>query len=705
VLQNKTTLNLFFIFTNMKNTNPICKTSFLIYLIILCCNAKSFAQTFTGIGDTIPDTGVPIQFSINVNGLSPNSLSSIHGLKTICLNINHSYVGDLRARIISPDGTGFSLFSQVGGGGQNFVSTCFDSSATSSIASGSAPFTGTFRPIGNIGNVNNNQNGNGIWKIEMTDLGAVDTGKLINWSLTFAANAPTPWVLTSNIPIVVIHSNGNTISSGAKVNASMKLINNVSGINSVNDPGNEFEGNIGIRIRGSFSASLPQKPYLIGLYGASPGVDTNVSMLGMPSESDWILQATYNDRAFVRNKLMYHIWREMGHYGARSKYCEVVVDNEYLGVYLLMEKIKRDGSRVDISKLTSIDTVGDKLTGGYIFSHDYYENGWSSNYSPDSCTNRFYDFNYIYPKATNIVPKQENYIKNFIGDFENRIYGTNVNDSTLGYKPKIDMPSFVDYMLANEMAWNGDGYKKSMYFFKDRDSISPKMQAGPIWDFDWALKRMPWTPADYSGWYYSTPPCDGDVLFLPWWNVMMQDTIFKNMSRCRWEHHRQHSLHIDTINAYIDVQVNYLQQAQQRHFNTWQTLGNGTGTPEQTPYPTSLTEEIDTLKSIIKKRILWIDANLQGNCDTIVLPSIITSSGSIQFSIFPNPTKGNVVIKSNTSFTEINILDIAGRSMIAEKFKPIKSKSINLSNVPNGIYFVEIRQQSQMNVYKIVKEE
>jgi subtilisin-like proprotein convertase family protein len=676
-----------------------------IFAILFSLGIK--AQTYSGLGDTVPDTGIPIQFSINVSGLVQSNLNGIHGLKTVCLNITHPYVGDLKAKIISPDGSSFSLFSQVGGGGQDFIGTCFDSSATTSIAAGSAPFAATFKPIGNIGHVNNNQNGNGIWKIELADVASADTGKLVNWSLTFAANAPTPTIVNTNIPLVVIQSNGNNISQGPKVLANMKIIDNgIGNLNNIADIGNVYSGNIGVRIRGSFSASLPQKPYSVELYGNTTNIDTSISLLGMPAESDWILQATYNDRSFVRNKLMYHIWDEMGHYATRSRYCEVIVDNEYMGVYLLMEKIKRDDDRISISKLQPSDTTGDQLTGGYIISHDYFENGWGSNYSPLSCPTRFYDFNYIYPKVQNIVPQQGNYIKNFFDDIENRLYGTNPNDSLLGYKAKIHLNSFADYMLANEMAWNGDGYKKSMYFWKDRDSVDKNLHAGPIWDFDWALKRMPWTPTDYSGWYYKVNPCDGDVLFLPWWDIMMKDTIFENVSRCRWEYHRQHSLHFDTINSYIDQQAAYLQQAQVRHFNAWQTLNTGTGTPELTAYPTTLAIEIDTLKSTIKQRILWIDANLGGNCDTLIAvePSGIHEKEILSLKVSPNPTTEAIQIHSTILIDKVCIVDITGKQYYVESIKPNKYFSLKVDNLSNGIYILKAYSNNQLLTNKFLKQ-
>ncbi|MCJ7450051.1 MAG: CotH kinase family protein [Bacteroidales bacterium] len=118
---------------------------------------------------------------------------------------------------------------------------------------------------------------------------------------------------SSNLPIIIINTQpGEIIMDEPKITADMKVIHNGgASLNYVTDPGNVYTGKIGIEIRGRYSASLPQKPYGIetrDLYGNN--LDT--SLLGLPSENDWILLANYNDKTFLRNFLAFEIFSEMG---------------------------------------------------------------------------------------------------------------------------------------------------------------------------------------------------------------------------------------------------------------------------------------------------------------------------------------------------------------------------------------------------------
>jgi subtilisin-like proprotein convertase family protein len=178
-----------------------------IFLFLLIFYNLSFSQTYSGSGGIITDNQQVVEFSINVNGLPQNSLNSTFGVTQVCLNISHTWNSDLNVWLVSPDGTLSNLFSGIGGDSDNFTNTCFSQSATTSIVSGVAPYNGTYKPQETIGNVNNNQNGNGIWKLRILDTYPQDEGNLISWNITFGPNAPTPFVFTSsNLPIVIINT-------------------------------------------------------------------------------------------------------------------------------------------------------------------------------------------------------------------------------------------------------------------------------------------------------------------------------------------------------------------------------------------------------------------------------------------------------------------------------------------------------------------
>ncbi len=683
--------------------------------IILLLSLQVQGQTFSGTGGSVPDAAPGGYFDLPVTGLSSTTLTHAFGLVRVCININHTYDGDLEAKLIAPDGTVVSLFTNIGGGGDNFTATCFDSVSTSpGIGSGTPPFTGTFLPEGCLGNINNGQNGNGTWRLFVQDDAASDTGIVVDWQLTFGSNAPTPFAMSTDLPLVMLNTHGQTILDGPRIFANMKVIDNGTGmLNHSTDPGNVYDGTIDISIRGASSASYPQKSYVLTTYQADSTTDSNVVFFGMPSEHDWILLSGYNDKSFIRNTLMFRLFNSMGHYATRTRHCEVMLNGEYMGVYIFMEKIKRDANRVNISKLRVQDTTGDQLTGGYIFEHNFPYPGWTTHYAPDSCNTRFYEFKYSYPSGDSIRPQQASYIQHVVDTLENRLYGPLPIDPVWGYRPKINSSSFVDYFLCNEMSWNNDGFKKSMFFHKTRDSHDPTLHAGPIWDFDWSLKRMPWTPTDVSGWMYTAEPCTGDVLFLPWWKIMMTDTVFQNEVRCHWEYFRQHAFSNDSIDHYIDSMALLLNQAQARHFSRWAILGINVGTPEAPPFATSYQEEIDTMKAIIQRRLVWMDANLPGHCyvpynpDTTTSISIIKTQVSGGVACSPNPATNSFTVSCNgVKATSIKVYSQIGQLVYVQQV-PANATDINIdcTRWSSGLYLVSVQQVNQPPILiKVIKQ-
>ena len=345
------------------------------YLIIILyfLPLLSFSQTFSGTTGLITDDNQPNEFTTVVSNLVAPALNDNLGLVTVCLDITHTYDSDLVVKLIAPDGTTIVLFSGIGGGDNNFTNTCFSQSTGTSISTGIAPFTGTFKPFESLSNMNNNQNGNGVWKLVIIDTLGQDIGILNSWSITFGSNAGVPPAIfsESNLPIVLIETNGQEIVDEPSIIADMKIISNGNGMtNHVEDVANNYNGKITIEYRGNFSQLLPQKPYKIETKDAM-NVDLDVSLLGMPAEHEWVLIPNYNDKSLVRNALASKLFADMGHYASRNQFCEVVLNGNYQGIYLFMEKIKRDPNRVAIAKLQPNENTGLNLTGGYIIKSDY----------------------------------------------------------------------------------------------------------------------------------------------------------------------------------------------------------------------------------------------------------------------------------------------------------------------------------------------
>lgn len=437
-----------------------------------------------------------------------------------------------------------------------------------------------------------------------------------NYSPTPSWFQPPLIFTTSNLPIVVISTNGQTIVDDPRIVCDMGIIDNGFGIiNSINDPFNDYNGKISIEYRGSSSQTFPKKPYALETQD-SIGNNNNVSLLGMPVENDWILYAPYSDKALMRNFLTFDLGRKMGHYAPRTVYCELVINGDYKGVYILMEKIKRDKDRVDIAKLDADDLAGDSLTGGYIIKVDKYTGtggvDWLSDF-PNISGGLLY-IQYHYPEAAVLQPQQLNYIEQYVDSFEYALNGLNFADTSIGYAKYIDVNSFIDFYIINEISKNIDGYRLSTYMHKDKQSKGGKLTMGPFWDFNLAFGN-----ADYcnggitSGWEVNGG-CGGNNPF--WFERLLDDTIYENKLKCRWEYLREKSFHQDSIFNVIDSMALYLNDAQLRNFQQWPTLGNYV-------WPNfyvgnTYQDELNFFKNWIGDRLLWIDNNLGGNCYEIL---------------------------------------------------------------------------------------
>jgi subtilisin-like proprotein convertase family protein len=667
----------------------------------------SHAQTYTGGSGPVSDDGLVNDFNLTVAGLSPTAINTTHGLISICFDITHTYDSDLNIHLVAPDGTEINLVSGAGGSDDNFTGTCLEQTAATSIGTASAPFTGTFKPQENLGNMNNGQNGNGVWKLRIVDTYPADVGFVNSWSITFGNSAPAPFIFnSSNLPIVVINTGGSAIPNEPKINATMGIIYNGPGMtNNITDPHNNFSGNIGIEIRGAFSASLPQKPYSIETRDAM-NVEADVSLLGMPAEHDWCLIANYNDKVFMRNTLAYQLFDDMGHYAVRTRFCEVMLNGSYQGIYILMESVKRDNNRINVAKLETTENTGIDVTGGYIIKNDYWNgsDSWLLNYHPVDHPTFDVRLVYDYPKPVNITAQQKTYLQTFINDLETALYSPNYDDPVNGYRKYMSTNSFIDYLIVNELARNNDGFKKSSYFHKDIDPLGglAKLKAGPVWDFDWAWKDI-WgcsifEATDGSGWAHHINDCNPDVNSTGWYVRMMQDTSFQNDLRCRWENFRNTILSDASLNNYIDSVALYLNAAQSRHFEKWGNLGTNTGAPEVQGDPGTFSANITMFKNWISLRLAWLDANIPGNLVNCGFTGIEETSALSTFSIYPNPANTHFSILCDDRIVLAELYDMTGKKVMAG----IKASTIDVTDLPEGIYFCRLQTDKGVLTKKLV---
>ena len=166
---------------------------------------------------------------------------------------------------------------------------------------------------------------------------------------------------SSNLPIVVVTTE-DEIPDEPKIEGTIGIIYDTNGgINSINDSFNYHSSNLAIETRGNSTQGFDKKTYSLELRNLADE-DTSVNLFGMGGEEDWILHAMVIDKSQVRIPMSFHLAQRMGQYASEFKYVELILNGDYRGIYILVEKIKRDDDRVDIAKLDEDDLAGDSLT-------------------------------------------------------------------------------------------------------------------------------------------------------------------------------------------------------------------------------------------------------------------------------------------------------------------------------------------------------
>ena len=562
-------------------------------------------------------------------------------------------------------------------------------------------------------------NGENVFAVQVHNVGLNSSDMSSNFYLTFGISddsqfysSPPSWFQgpivfgESNLPLILIDTYGAEIPDEPRISAYMGIINNASGINHIEDEFNDYDGHITIEKRGNSSQWQDKTPYRIETVDAQ-GENNNVELLGMPEENDWVLYAPWQDKTMIRNVLIYQLSNEIGRYAPRTRFVELYLNGEYRGIYVLMEKIKRDGSRIAISKLNPDEVNGDDVTGGYILKFDWYYTG--DNVGGFESDNDGITYNYHYPKPSDIVVAQEEYIQNYISNFENIMLSNDYTNVITGYPSIINVESFVDFILLQELAKNVDAYRLSTYIYKDRESIDNRLTAGPIWDFNHGFGNCDYGETwETNNWLLEYNPEGGDQMAF-WWGLLWQDENFQLKTAQRFTELRSTIFSEDHMNNIIDSVVTYLGEAIDRNFSRWPLLGNYIW-PNYYVFDT-YEDEVDYLKSWNTDRLAWMDNEI------LLLgldqPPIILSDYLLG-QAYPNPFNPIVNIDYHLpveSYVEINIYDALGHlidrivnSMETAGFKSVQWNATNHQgqSVSAGVYLYSIIAGDFRQVKKMI---
>ncbi|RPH94371.1 MAG: T9SS C-terminal target domain-containing protein, partial [Calditrichaeota bacterium] len=505
---------------------------------------------------------------------------------------------------------------------------------------------------------------------------------------------------SSNIPIVIIDTQGQSIQNEPKIMARMSIINNGPGVrNHLTDAPNEYDAWIGIETRGNASQMFEKKPYSFETRNED-GSNNDVKLLGMPKDNDWILNSAFIDRTLMRDAVAYHMSRAIGRWAPRTRHVELVLNGQYQGIYMIVEKIKPDKNRLNIAKLDTSDIAGDAVTGGYIW--DIQQADETDVVFGNNGNSRVLK----YPKPDEVQPQQLDYIRQTDDALKALVDRSYFSDPVRGYSQYIDVASFIDELLVQEATKNSDAYGWSGFFHKDRLG---KICAGPVWDFDQAISNSTYNEGDIVE-MWIIEDYDGSMPRI--WLKLWQDKAFKEDVANKWFEYRSSPLKTANIFAFVDSVAAYLDEAQQRNFTRWPILGvflwrETEGYEKRNTFQ----KEVAYMKQYLDVHMEWMDSELA----PFTKVEDEAKATVLEMSSTPNPFVSATDLTYSLSaegFTRVSVYNVLGqlvRTLYEGRQLPgiyrHQWDGLDRDSLPvaKGLYFYVMEHQDIMQTMKIVK--
>ena len=353
----------------------------------------------------------------------------------------------------------------------------------------------------------------------------------------------------STLPRLGFELTGGPIVDEPKVEAYLRL-ETAAGV--------DYEGWVGIEIRGRSSQLFAKKGYGFETREAD-GENRDVSLLGMPAENDWVLHGPYADKTYLRNALAYTTARAIGAPAPRSRFCEVFFDGAYQGIYLLVEKVKRDAARVPMDELSADGSAGDFMVEAAGYRHatgqpDPSGEGYTSVHAhyPEPGARVYPGFSYAYPKPRDLEPDQATAIRTWMEDLTAESYAPPGSPTFERFVAGVDWASFTDYIIAQEFTKNVDAYLLSTYYVR-RGGARGKLYAGPVWDFNFAFGNADYLPGHNVGDLQVLT--EGDTLVRvapPLFSNLYRAPAFRQNLQRRWRELRAGPLADEAVAERID---------------------------------------------------------------------------------------------------------------------------------------------------------
>lgn len=375
----------------------------------------------------------------------------------------------------------------------------------------------------------------------------------------------------------------------------------------------DIESNAMFRIRGNSSRNFDKKNYRIKLVKDETAVENEeLPLLGMSVDNDWALHGPFLDKTLMRNYMWMNISAEIMGYAPNVRFCELIIDGEYQGVYVLMETIKEDDFRVNLS---DYDERTDQTSYIILMDRVMEEISEMNNYTWYTHQLEFLDdvrtgFQVIYPNELALTEEKKEYIEDDISKIERGLYSADMPIGRYDYDEELDVDSFVDYYVLQEFLANNDAFFRSTYLYRD---VRGTLHCGPVWDYNNVADNF-FRAFSYHGFLLANRS---------WYGRLMTDDEFVEKVISRYKELREGVLSDEYIEKYIDDVIEFLGPAIERNDEVWgysydptttskdaHRIPDGDVTLEEIN-PSSYEDAVSKMKTYLKARGEWMDENIE----------------------------------------------------------------------------------------------
>jgi hypothetical protein len=419
-------------------------------------------------------------------------------------------------------------------------------------------------------------------KLQVSGVSNNDFSSIITYQCIFSSGRTTSYevhiTVFTKLPIVSVTTDNNQ-----PITSKDDYVAGTMTVSKTLEFDDGYEGRMRIKGRGNATWYYEKKPYKIKL-------DISSEILGMPSDKEWVLLADYCDKTLMRTGYGFILGKLAGlPWTPRFCHVEYFLNGVYEGTYTLCEQVKVAANRANAAK------------DGYLIERDNYWNLEPLWFT----TSKGHHYTFKYPDTDDLTVGDEKvtFINHFMNEMEDVLYSNDFKDPNIGYRKYMDADVFARWFLIQEVLGNID---TNPYFVLE--SRTARLQVYPLWDFEWSLGLA---AIESNGW--ATPPVVSPIEIFYWKNNvyfdrLFQDPYFTSIVKNHWETMKNEW--IPALYEAIDKEQECIKYAQKENFRRWDILGKYVSVG-LVAFPT-WQEELDYTRNFLKKRVIWLNNQING---------------------------------------------------------------------------------------------